>query len=553
MFHFQHIEYLWILAVVPLMILLYFFAIKQKKKTIQKIGDENLVKQLTKNYSSKKFLFKFILAVAAFVFGTFALANLRKPQGSTVINRSGIDVMIALDVSKSMIANDVSPNRLERAKQIVSKIIDKLPDDRIGLVVFAGKAYLQMPLTIDHPAAKMYLSSITTDVVPTQGTVIADALKMCYSAFNASEKKYKSVVLISDGEDHDEGAIKMSKALAGEGIMINTVGIGSPEGSVIKDPETNEDKKDAEGNVVITKLNEDELRTIATNGNGIYQLFDNNTDEIAAMLNGQLKELGQRSLTENSSTNYENYFPWFLAVALLLLIAEFFMSEIKTTVTLKKLRTKTSFIIIFLFLSIVSFAQSENDLIKKGNEVYNKQQYNDAATAYKKAIEKNPSNEAAQYNLGNALYKAGKNEAAEQAYSHAINNSQSTNNRATAWYNKAMAFQNDNKLPESIDAFKQVLRLNPDDEDARQNLQLALQKQKQQQQQKQNKDQQKKQPNNQKQKDNDKDREPKQPQSNISRQDAEEKLKALMQLEKNLQDKLRKVNAATTDKPEKDW
>ena len=553
MFHFQHIEYLWIFAAIPLMVLLYLFAIKQKGKTIQKIGDENLVKQLTKDYSSKKFLFKFILVAIAFIFGTLALANLRKPQGSTVINRSGIDVMIALDVSKSMLANDVSPNRLERAKQIVSKLIDKLPDDRIGLVVFAGKAYLQMPLTVDHPAAKMYLSSITTDVVPTQGTVIGDALKMCYSAFNTAEKKYKSVILISDGEDHDEGAIKMSKALAGEGVMINTVGIGSPEGSVIKDPETNEDKKDAEGNVVITKLNEDELRTIATNGNGIYQLFNNNTDEIAAMLNGQLKELGQRSITENSSTNYENYFQWFLTVALLLLIAEFFTSEIKATKTLKQLRSKTALVIIFLFLSTTSFAQNENDLIKKGNEAYNKQQYNDAVTTYKKAIEKNPSNEIAQYNLGNALYKADKNKEAEQAFNNAINNSQTSDNKATAWYNKAMALQNDKRLPESIDAFKQALRLNPDDEDARQNLQLALQQQKQQQQQKQNKDQQKKQPKDQKQKDNDKDQEPKQPQSNISRQDAEEKLKALMQLEKNLKDKLRKVNAATTDKPEKDW
>ena len=556
MFQFEHIEYLLALAAVPLLILLYFFAIKQKKKTIQKIGNEALVKQLTKDYSPKKFLYKFILVTAAFIFGTIALANLRKPQGSTVINRNGIDVMIALDVSKSMLANDVSPSRLEKAKQIISKLIDNLPNDRIGIVVFAGRAYLQMPLTIDHSAAKMYLSSITTDVVPTQGTVIGDALKMCYNSFNSSEKKYKSVILISDGEDHDEGAIKTAKALASEGIMINTVGIGSPDGATIIDPETNEPKKDADGNIVVTKLNEDELRSIASDGNGIYQLFQNNNmDEITSTINAELKELGQKSITENSSTNYENYFPLFLAFALLLLSIEFFIPEIKPAKALKKLSTKTSLIIIFLFLSTRTFAQNENALIEKGNEAYKNKQYDEATNAYQKAIENDTSSQAAQYNLGNAFYKSGKTEEAEQAYDNAISKSQSAIDKANAWYNKGMALQNSKKLPESIDAFKQALRLNPDDEDARQNLQLALQQQKQQQQQqqdKQNQQQKKDQPKDKNQQPQDKNQDQQQ-QPKMSKQDAEEKLKALMQQEQNLQDKMKRVNVDSVDKPLKDW
>jgi Ca-activated chloride channel family protein len=210
---FQHIEYLTGLAAIPLIVFLYFLVISWKKRTIKKIGDESLVKQLIRDYSPSKFTLKFLLFTVAFTVGVIALANPRMPLGSTNVSRSGIDVMIALDVSKSMLAQDIKPDRLERARQIISKLIDRSPDDRIGLVVFAGRAYLQMPLTTDHSAAKMYLSSATPDVVPTQGTVIGDALKMCYAAFNAKEKKYKSIILISDGEDHDENAVTLSKAI----------------------------------------------------------------------------------------------------------------------------------------------------------------------------------------------------------------------------------------------------------------------------------------------------------------------------------------------------
>jgi Ca-activated chloride channel family protein len=203
--------------------------------------------------------------------------------------------MIALDVSKSMLAQDVKPNRLERAKQALGKLIDKLSNDRVGIVVFAGRAYLQMPLTGDHGAAKMYLGSASTDIVPTQGTVISDALKMCYASFNTKEKKYKAVILISDGEDHDEGAFKIAQQMTEDGIVINTVGIGSPQGSTIIDELTNQEKKDVNGNTVITKLNEDELKSIAEKGNGSYQLFTN-ADELVSKLDAQLASMDQRTV-----------------------------------------------------------------------------------------------------------------------------------------------------------------------------------------------------------------------------------------------------------------
>ena len=559
MIQFQHIEFLLGLALVPLMILLYFFVLRYKRKTIAKIGDAALVNQLIKDYSPAKFSLKFILIICAFIIGIIALANPRAASGGTLVNRSGIDVMIALDVSKSMLANDVKPSRLEKAKQLIAKLIDKLPNDRIGIVVFAGRAYLQMPLTTDHSAAKMYLSSATTDVVPTQGTVIGDALKMCFAAFNTQEKKYKAILLISDGEDHDEAAIKVTKALADEGVMVNTIGIGSPEGTTIIDPATNETKRDAAGAPVITKLNEEELKNIALEGNGLYQLFTD-TDDVIDKLNGQLKSIGQHSVTETSLIDYKNYFPWLLGILLVLLLAELLISEIKKVKQPINKVKKSTLMAIILLIPFISFGQNDNTLINQGNEAYKKGDYNIAAENYKKVTEKDAENIKAQYNLGNALYKKGSLDEALMAYDASIRLSKVKNDQSAAWYNKGVALQNNKKLPDCIEAYKKALRLNPEDEDARFNLQKALAQQQKQQQQKDKDDKDKKRPKSgpkQKEKQDpetkNKEQQPKPQPSKMTQKEAEEKLKALLQHEKNLQDRLRKVDAASPEKPEKDW
>lgn len=561
---FQHIEYLLVLAVVPVLVLLYFFVLNWKKRTIKKIGDAGLVQEMIKNYAPQKFALKFMLVLIAITSGVFALANLRSPKGMEQVSRNGIDVMIALDVSKSMLARDIKPNRLERAKQAISKLIDKLSNDRIGIVVFAGRAYLQMPLTGDHGAAKMYLSSASTDIVPTQGTVISDALKMCNASFNSKEKKYKAVVLISDGEDHDEGALKIAGQMAEEGIVINTVGIGSPQGSTIIDELTNQEKQDAAGNLVITKLNEEELMKIAEKGKGSYQLFGN-ADELANKLDAQLASMDQRTVTEDSLVNYKYFFPYFLILALVLLVAEFFISErkgfrnFKMNLASKKALTAVLLVSVFL-LPLTTKAQNTKQLIKKGNEAYEKKDYENAITQYQQATVKNPADPTAAYNMGNALYKNKKADEAVQAYDEAASKASSKSDKAKAFYNKGVVLQNNKKLPECIEAYKNALKLNPQDEDARQNLQKALQQQKEQQK-KENKDkkEEKKPKDDKKQKEKDKPKEdekneqPKPEPSKLTKQDAEEKLKALLQQEKNLQDKLRKVNTATSAKPEKDW
>lgn len=299
-----------------------------KKRTARKIGDARLVNHLTSNYSPLFFTIKFALCVVAFGGLVLGAANYQRPGAVQDTNRQGVDVMLVLDVSKSMLAEDIKPNRLERAKQLLTKLMDKLQNDRVGMVLFAGRSYLQMPLTTDHGAAKMYIQNATTDVVPTQGTVIGDALRMANGSFNSKERKYKSIVLISDGEDHDPDALKVAKALAEDGVMINTVGIGSPEGSTILDPATKELKKDENGQIVISKLNEAELQQISDATNGIYLRLDN-TEDALITLSQRLDGIEKRALTDSEFIDYKSYFQLFLAIALVLLILELFVPERK--------------------------------------------------------------------------------------------------------------------------------------------------------------------------------------------------------------------------------
>jgi Ca-activated chloride channel family protein len=328
MYRFQHFEFFIGLALIPVLIAFFISVISWKKKRIKKIGDPLLVKELIKNYSPIKFYIKFFLVILALAGMVGATANLQKPGRMENVNRKGVDVMIALDVSKSMLADDIKPNRLERAKQLIYKLMDKMENDRIGLVLFAGRAYIQMPLTTDHGAAKMYIQNAGPETVPSQGTVIGEALKVANTAFNSKERKFKSIVLISDGEDHDPQALQLTKALAQNGVMINTVGIGSPEGVPLIDNTTKELRKDAQGNAIITKLNEPELRQLATETKGIYVHLEDAGDA-ADKIMAQLNTIEQTALGDDAFVDYLSYFQWFLAGAFLLLLIELFTSEIK--------------------------------------------------------------------------------------------------------------------------------------------------------------------------------------------------------------------------------
>ncbi|HXL57439.1 MAG TPA: VWA domain-containing protein [Chitinophagaceae bacterium] len=327
-FQFQYPELLSLFTALAIFILLFLLLLKWKKRTIKKIGDKKLVQQLIKNFSSRLFTAKFFLFSFAFALGVVAVANLRKPGSADNIPRKGIDVVIALDVSRSMLATDQPPSRLERAKQMILKLMDQMPNDRIALVLFAGKAYMQMPLTVDHGAAAIFVSSALPDAIPAQGTVFSEALQMSSRAFNSKEGRFKSVVLISDGEDHDEETLKTVEDLSKQGIMVCTVGIGSPEGSQIPDSATNDYKRDAMGNIVISKLNEVELKQIAEKTGGVYVHFES-SDQTVNDLMKQLSQVEKKTFTDVSLLNYKTYYMWFTMAMFLLLILEFILPERK--------------------------------------------------------------------------------------------------------------------------------------------------------------------------------------------------------------------------------
>jgi Ca-activated chloride channel homolog len=327
-FQFQHKEFTWLFSSLLVLAVLFILHLRWKKKVKKRIGSKKLVNLLISNYSPKLFASKFIILSLAFTIGVIAVMNPRVPGDTDNSTRKGIDVAIALDVSKSMLAADLPPNRLERAKQFITKLMAEMPNDRIALVLFAGKAYLQMPLTADHGAANMFVSSVSPDAVPQQGTVIAEALTMSAKVFDSKEKRFKTIILISDGEDHDDGAVQTAKELAAEGVLINTIGIGSTEGAEIIDPATGFPKKDEAGNTIISKLNEEILKEMATETNGIYIRLQS-SEEAVTILKSQLSQIDKKAFGDVSQMNFKIYYSWFAAVMLALLLAEVFIPERK--------------------------------------------------------------------------------------------------------------------------------------------------------------------------------------------------------------------------------
>jgi Ca-activated chloride channel family protein len=328
MLRFQHIEYLWALLLVPVVLLLFLGFMRWRRSRMTRLGDERLVQQMFRGYVPGRAVLKFLLLFSALITGILGLANLQMGNRMEKVERKGVDVMIALDVSKSMLATDVQPTRLERSKQLIQRLMDKLGNDRIGLVIFAGKSYLSVPLTVDYSAIKMILSTVGPEMVPTQGTVIGDAIKMSAEAFNEKEQKYKSLIVISDGEDHDETVAEAVKEAVSKGMMISTVGVGSPQGVPLVDASTGEPKLDENGQQVITKLNEPELKEIAASGKGIYQLL-NNSDKVADALKEQINSMEQKRFGDVLFTDYNSYFQYFLLLTLVLLVLEFFLPDTK--------------------------------------------------------------------------------------------------------------------------------------------------------------------------------------------------------------------------------
>ena len=316
----EWIHLFWFLAI---MLVLFVFALRWKRKALKAYGDFSVFGMTASRLSFFRPKLKFILFLLGIAFLTMAIVNPQIGSKLKEADRKGIDLMIAIDVSRSMDATDIQPSRLDRSRQSISRLIDELSGDRIGIIVFAGKAYTQLPITTDYSAAKMYLSTLSSDMVPTQGTSIGSAIELAMESFDDNEHS-KSIIVITDGETHDEHALEKAEEAAEKGITVHTIGMGLPEGApipIMQNGRRTGFKKDKEGNTVMTQLNEDLLSRIASRGNGSYVRANNSRAGLQTIFD-EINQMEKQKFESKVYADYEDRFQYFLAIAIVLLVAE---------------------------------------------------------------------------------------------------------------------------------------------------------------------------------------------------------------------------------------
>lgn len=332
MFKFGHPEYLYLLIIIPVLALLYILSVIYKKRALKKFGDLEIIEQLMPYVSKNRPLIKFIFLAVSFAAVIVALADPQFGSKVEIVKKKGAEIIIALDVSNSMLAEDIQPNRLERAKQAISKLIDKLENDRFGLIIFAGDSYIQVPLTTDYAASKMFLSSINTGIVTKQGTAIGSAIDLAMNSFTPETEMDKALIVITDGENHEDDAIAAAKLAKEKGITIHTIGMGSPEGAPIPIREGYGQTmflKDRDGNVVISKLDQVVLQQIASETEGIF-IRANNSDIGLNKLLEQINKMQKQEVETKIYTEFEHRYQYLLGIAILLLIIELLIAERKS-------------------------------------------------------------------------------------------------------------------------------------------------------------------------------------------------------------------------------
>ena len=324
MLYFAAIKYLWLLLLVPVLPLLYALSLALRRRRLAKLGDPAAAVRLMPHYSRAKGWIRLILVDLAV--GLLAIALARPQIGAKLAEREtrGAEIMICLDVSNSMLAEDYSPNRLERAKLAISRLVDRLRDDRIGLIIFAGKPFVQLPITTDYVSAKMFLSSIGPDSVPVQGTAIGDAVLTAVKSFSSQSEKSRAIILITDGENHEDDAVAAAKQAAEAGVKLYTIGVGSPEGQPIR--LNGELLKDKDGNIVVTKLDEGTLRKMAQAGGGAYVRAGNEEFGLNPIID-DLRRLEDEHFKSVVFEEYDEQYMYFVAAALALLAVAFLIGD----------------------------------------------------------------------------------------------------------------------------------------------------------------------------------------------------------------------------------
>lgn len=324
MINFAQSQYLLLIFLIPVFFIIQALVFKMRTARIRKFGDEELVKQLMPSYSKSKVWLRLSLFSVAFFF--FAIGLSRPQIGAKLKEHEtrGAEIMIVLDVSNSMLAEDYSPNRLERAKLAISRLVDKLRDDRIGLIVFAGNSFVQLPVTTDYVSAKMFLNTITTESVPIQGTAIGDAINTAMRSFSAQSEKSRAIIIITDGENHEDDPVAAARQAAEMGVRVFTIGVGSPEGKPI--PMDGELLKDKEGNIVVTRLDESVLKDVAAAGNGVYVRAGNTEFGLNPIID-DIRKMEDERYNSIVFEEYDEQFMYFMGIALFFFVLEMLIGE----------------------------------------------------------------------------------------------------------------------------------------------------------------------------------------------------------------------------------
>jgi Ca-activated chloride channel family protein len=339
MFRFAHTEFLWGLLIIPFLFLIFWLSRKFRTKALRTFGNPEILNQLMPDFSPTRPVVKFVFLNIALIAMIFALAEPQFGSRLQEIKRKGVEIVIALDVSNSMMAEDIQPSRLERAKQAISQLVDRLTNDKIGLIVFAGDAYTQVPITMDYVSTKMFLSTITCDIVPKQGTAIGSAVNLGMKSFSPDNESSKVLIIITDGENHEGDAIAMAKQAREKGITIHTIGLGLPDGApipVYSGSGARSYLKDQDGNTVISKLNETMLNQMSAAGGGMY-IRSTNTRLGLNLLFDEIDKMEKQELESRIYSEYEERYQYLAGIALLFLLVDLFILERKNKL-LKNIR-----------------------------------------------------------------------------------------------------------------------------------------------------------------------------------------------------------------------
>ncbi len=563
--HWQNSLYLYLLILVPILTVFFILVWKRKQKALQVLGELSLLKLF---YNPQNEKWKMTLLSLSVLFIVLALARPQWGSKPVMMKRTGLDIVLAIDVSASMLAEDVKPNRLEIAKLELANFIDKLKQDRIGLVAFAGNAFILCPLTLDYSAAKIFLEIIEPDLIPEPGTALGEAIQTSALAYSQTEKKHKVLILLTDGEDHQGAPVEAAGNAASQGIRIYTIGIGSVTGEPIpirdKQGHLLGYKKDDQGSLIISRLDEVTLQKIASESGGKYFHFGQNQMELDQILE-EISGMEKKQLQEKLLTAYQDRYQIFLFIGFMLLILESLIPKRKDLFALprkRKLWQSVSFLfLIFLLFSDASLAKSAVSLSNQGTRAYQKGSFSDATRFYQEAAIENPRSTEIQFNLGNASHQQNNYTLALNSYQKALQ-SRNSIQKADTYYNLGNTFYRMGQLSSAIEAYKECLKLNPSDQDAKFNLELALKKIQEQkqprtrQQPKQSKKKQKKSKPEQQSSSsgqNQKELQSREFKEKMSKEEAERFLKAFDENEKNIQKRLKKVQVKPTRKSGADW